>query len=359
MKKAMKKMVKSSLLLVVMMILLMGCKKENDNENKTTTSTLEAIESTEATTLPTEIAVGFHIEKGVLLDANNEPFVMRGLNHSHTWFQDQLPHIFKTISEKTGSNAVRVVVSNGVEYTKDNQKTIEAIIAQCKRYNIIAVIEVHDGTGKNDASYVEKATDYWIEVKDALIGQEAYAILNIINEWQGNEKADTWAQAYMKAIPRLREAGIKNTIMVDAPGWGQGGKAIIDKGTNVFLADPDRNTMFSIHMYGSAGGSKKKIQETLDAIEGRGLCVAIGEFGYKHTDGDVEEEFLMEYCEENKIGYLAWSWKGNSTDVEYLDISLDWKGRELSPEWGEPLVNGPNGIRKTSKICTVFNETKE
>ena len=66
---------------------------------------------------------------------------------------------------------------------------------------------------------------------------------------------------------------------------------------------------------------------------------------------------IMKYCQENGIGYLGWSWKGNSGGVEYLDIANSWDGSVLSADWGENLVNGENGIKQTSVKCSVF--TKE
>ena len=54
------------------------------------------------------------------------------------------------------------------------------------------------------------------------------------------------------------------------------------------------------------------------------------------------------------IGWMGWSWKGNGGGVEYLDLSYDWEGTQLSPDWGEKVVNGPKGIKATSKTCSVF-----
>ena len=62
----------------------------------------------------------------------------------------------------------------------------------------------------------------------------------------------------------------------------------------------------------------------------------------------------MQYCEENDIGYLGWSWKGNGGGVEYLDIAVEWDGSVLSEDWGEILINGENGITATAKICSVY-----
>lgn len=115
--------------------------------------------------------------------------------------------------------------------------------------------------------------------------------------------------------------------------------------------------MFAVHMYGTAGKNSSVIEKNLKYATDNGLCVIVGEFGYTHTDGDVDEAFIMKYCQENGIGYIGWSWKGNSGGVEYLDIANSWDGSVLSADWGENLVNGENGIKQTSVKCSVF--TKE
>lgn len=301
----------------------------------------------------TASAKGFTVDGTKLYDANGNEFIFRGINHAHTWFKDQIGTALPAIAE-TGANCVRIVLSNGEQWNKDSAESIRSIIEQCKELKLIAIVEVHDATGKNEAAALEKTADYWIEMKDTLIGNEAYVILNIANEWYGDWKSGDWASAYIKVIPRLREAGIENLIMVDAAGWGQYGQSVAEKGTEVFAADPLGNTMFSIHMYGSAGGSKSSIKRNIDGVLAKDLCLCIGEFGYNHSDGDVDEAYIMQYCTEQGVGYLGWSWKGNGGGVEYLDIAKEWDGSKLSDDWGEPLINGTNGIRETSEICSVF-----
>ena len=328
----------------------------------TTETTTEA--TTEATTAPVTDATsdqqntafpakGFNISGTKLYDANGNEFIMRGVNHAHTWFKGELNTAIPAIAE-TGANTVRIVLSNGYQWTKDSLDSILEIIDLCKQYKLVAVLEVHDGTGKNEVSVLEGIVDYWLEMKDALIGNEAYVILNIANEWYGDWGVDEWAEAYISQIPRIRDAGIENLIMVDSAGWGQYPMSIAKRGADVLAADPLKNTMFSIHMYGTAGKTDKVIQRNIDNVQKQSLCVCIGEFGYNHSDGDVKEEFIMQYCTEIGVGYLGWSWKGNGGGVEYLDIAKTWDGSQLSDDWGEPLINGTNGIRETSEICSVF-----
>ena len=330
------------ILFVAAAILSSGCAQNGSVENKSSD-----LSETQAT------AVGFKVDGTKLLDENGEEFIMRGINHAHTWYIDEDATAIKAIAE-TGSNVVRVVCSDGQQWTKDTEEMLEAVIDLCIENQMIAVVEVHDATGKDDISDLRNATDYWIEMKNALIGKEKYVILNIANEWTGGWDSKLWRDGYTEAIPKLREAGIKNTILVDAAGWGQYAKSIGDCGKEVFESDPDKNTMFAVHMYGTAGKDSATIEKNLRYATDNGLCVIVGEFGYTHTDGDVDEAYIMKYCQDNGIGYIGWSWKGNSGGVEYLDIANSWDGSVLSADWGENLVRGENGIKQTSKKCSVF-----
>lgn len=297
--------------------------------------------------------IGFYVDGTTLKNKDGSQFVMRGINHSHTWFKDYDDVALDTI-KNTGSNCVRLVFSNGDKWEADSKETVANLIEASRERNLVSIVEIHDGTGSNDIESLRKITEYWISMADIFEGTEDYCILNIANEWGAKWSSKLWKKAYIEMLPKLREAGIKNTIMIDAMGWGQFGKSIRDYGTDVFMADPDRNTMFSIHMYGFSGGSKRAIKYGLEGARNHNLCIVVGEFGYKHTDGDVDEDFIMQYCTENNIGYLPWSLKGNSKEVEYLDLSYDWEGNRLTPEWGEKVINGKNGIRETSKISTCF-----
>lgn len=162
---------------------------------------------------------GFKVSGTKLLDANGNEFIMRGINHPHSWFTAQDDTALEAIAA-TGANTVRIVCGSGQQYNKDSVESLNKLTDKCKELEMIAILEVHDVTGKDDTSLLETAADYWIEVKEALIGKENYVILNIANEWVGNWDGQKWCDGYTSVIPRLREAGIKNTIIVDAAGWG-------------------------------------------------------------------------------------------------------------------------------------------
>lgn len=295
---------------------------------------------------------GFSIQSGKLIDANGNEFIMKGVNHAHNWYNGQDETALKAIA-KTGANTVRLVLSNGVQWNYDDVVTVKRLIELCKENKLIAILEVHDATGKDSVDDLQKAIDYWIDIKEALIGNEDTVILNIANEWHGSWASDAWAQGYIKMIPQLRAAGIKNTIMVDCAGWGQYPTSIKDKGKAAFAADPDANTMFSMHLYEYAGGNAAQIKSNIDGVTSQGLAVCVGEFAYKHTDGDVDEEYILNYTEEQGIGWLGWSWYGNSDYCKYLDMATDMAGTNYT-EWGKILMEHEYGL-PTAKTCSVFD----
>ena len=297
---------------------------------------------------------GFKVSGTKLLDANGNEFVMRGINHAHNWYPSTDSTAIPAIA-RTGANTVRIVLSDGEQYSKDNLNTLKNLISLCEKNKLIAIVEVHDATGSNDVNSLVKAANYWIEMKSALQGHEDTVILNIANEWGGEWNSDAWANGYIKVIPMIRNAGIKNTIMVDCAGWGQYPKSIADRGKDVFNSDKDKNTMFSIHMYEYAGADSSTVKNNINSVRNQGLAVCIGEFGLKHTNGDVDEDTIMNYCQQTGSGYLGWSWKGNGDTWKYLDIANDWNGNLT--DWGNTLVYHKNGIKNTSKICSVYTDS--
>ncbi|EFM11780.1 glycoside hydrolase family 5 [Paenibacillus curdlanolyticus YK9] len=313
-------------------------------------SALSVTTSTQPTT-----AAGFYINGTKLYDANGNPFVMRGINHAYTWYKGQEETAFPAIA-RTGANTIRIVLSDGQQWSKDSLATIQKLITLAEQNKMVAIVEVHDGTGSDSAAVLDNIANYWIEMKSALIGKESTVILNIANEWYGTWNGAGWAAGYKSVIPKLRNAGIKNTIMVDGAGWGQYPQSIVDYGTEVFNADPLKNTMFSIHMYEYAGGNAATVKSNIDNVLAKNLALVIGEFGIKHTNGDVDEATIMSYSEQKGVGYLGWSWKGNGSGLEYLDMSNDWAGTSYT-EQGNAIINGANGIKATSKIATVFGSS--
>ncbi|WP_246070563.1 cellulase family glycosylhydrolase [Paenibacillus kobensis] len=294
---------------------------------------------------------GFYVNGTTLYEASGKPFVMRGVNHAHTWYKNDLASAIPAIAA-TGANTVRIVLSDGGQWTKDDQASVQNILALCEQYKLVAVLEVHDATGSDSTSTLQAAVDYWISIKNALIGKEDQVIINIANEWYGTWDGPAWASGYQTMIPKLRAAGLNHTLIVDAAGWGQYPASIHNYGADVLASDPQKNVVFSIHMYEYAGGNAATIQSNIDGVLNKGLACLIGEFGPKHTNGDVDEAAIMNYTQQKGVGWLAWSWYGNNSDLNYLDLASGPAGSLTS--WGSTVVNGTNGIKTTSVPASVF-----
>ena len=294
---------------------------------------------------------GFHTSGTTLYDAKNQPFVMRGINYPYAWYQGYEETAIPAIA-KTGANCIRIVMGDGQQYSKTSLAEIQKLLQLCKDNHLIAIVEAHDATGSDNIQDLENAANYWMEMKDALIGNEDHVILNIANEWAGSWDSSTWASGYQQVIPKLRNTGIKNTIMVDCAGWGQYPKSIADAGQSVLQSDSQKNIMFSIHMYEYAG-AYGAVQNNIDSSLAVGAPLCIGEFGIKHTNGPIDYKTIMSYSQAKGVGYLGWSWKGNSSELAYLDMVQDWAGTQLT-EQSNAILNDQNGIKNTSKSCSIF-----
>ncbi|MBO0918305.1 cellulase family glycosylhydrolase [Streptomyces laculatispora] len=298
-------------------------------------------------------APGLHISGGRLLEGNGNDFVMRGVNHAHTWYPSETQSLADI--KATGANTVRVVLSDGYRWSKNSPQDVAAVIAQCKANRLICVLEVHDTTGYGEdsaAGTLDHAADYWISLKNVLAGQEDYVVINIGNEPWGNTDPAGWTAPTTAAIKKLRAAGFTHTIMVDAPNWGQDWQGVMrDNAQAVYGADSTGNLIFSIHMY-SVYNTAAKVTDYLNAFVGAGLPLVIGEFGGPADQyGDPDEDTMMATAEQLKLGYIAWSWSGNTDPI--LDLTIGFDPTRLS-SWGERIFHGADGIAQTSREATVY-----
>lgn len=301
---------------------------------------------------------GWTVNGTQVLDPNGNKFVFRGVNHAHTWFSDRLNQSLKDIAA-TGANSVRVVLSNGTQWTRNSGADVTNVINQCKANKLVCVLEVHDSTGYGEsaaATHISRATEYWLsaDIKAAITGQEDYVIVNIANEPFGNStSAATYTADHITAVRALRNGGLTHMLMVDAANWGQDwSNTLRDNAPTILAADTRKNIVFSVHMY-EVYNNATIVQSYLNSYLTRGLAIVVGEFGAEHGGSNVAEEAILQYTQDQGIGYLGWSWSGNGSCCLPLDIVNNWNAASLST-WGNYLINSTNGIKATSKLATNF-----
>lgn len=328
---------------------------------------------------------GFHTDGVRLLDANGKEFLMRGYNYSYAWQKDLWGAAFST-AKKYNCNALRIQLSDGQKslggYCDANQ--VSSLIKSCKDNHFIGVFNVQDTGGGNDANVLLHAADYWVGIKNAVIGQEKYCIVNIGNEWMGSPGRDCngewgdyqenlWSDTYIEAVRRIRSAGIKNTLMIDCNGYGQYADIIWKEGQRIldedkkYFEDGKPNIIFSIHFYEKAcywdyeKGVGSRVAHSIDKALSIGAPVCIGEYAYsrKSEEWKMDWETIQDYSKTMNIGYLGWSFTGNG-DAESQGLDMFNSDGSQMYKNGECIILHPNdGIQATSVICSVYDDGAE
>ncbi|WP_084626453.1 cellulase family glycosylhydrolase [Demequina aurantiaca] len=299
---------------------------------------------------------GFSVSGGKIFDANGNEFVPVGINHAHTWYPDTTGVALSDI-RSTGANAVRVVLSGG-RWGTNSATEVASIIDDCKNNELVCILEDHDTTGYGEASgatSLASAAQYWTSLAPVLKGQEDYVMINLGNEPFGNAGFQNWASDTISAISTLRAAGLNHTLVADAPNWGQDWSFTM-RDNAATVAQSDDNVVFSIHMYG-VFDTGAEVRAYLDSFTSRNLAIMVGEFGDHHSDGNPDEDAIMSYTRSQGIGMLGWSWSGNGSGVEYLDMVNNFSANSLTP-WGQRFLNGSNGLaERNSPVASVFSGT--
>ena len=297
---------------------------------------------------------GIRVRDGRLVEASGSDLVLRGINYDFMWYPDErgaIPDI-----KAAGANAVRIPLGIGHQWRASDAHDVSTVVGLCRRNRLICVLDAHDTTGFGQdpkAATIAEAVRFWIGVRDALIGQEDYVIINIANEPFGNGTTMPWAAQTADAIRQLRAAGFRHTLMVDAPGWGQDESFVMrDNAERVLAADATGDTVFDVHMYGQFG-TASKVNSYLGWFTSRHLPIVIGEFSSQHRWGDPDEDAIMACAQAHRLGYFGWSWSGNDPQYSYLDLvhNFDAKSRTA---WGQRFINGPNGLATGTDEATIY-----
>jgi len=283
-----------------------------------------------------------------LYDHLNEKVMLVGVNKMIIWTDiDGIPS-FSEIA-KTNANCVRITW--GISGTPVQ---LEAAIYNCRANGMIPIPELHDATG--DWSKLSTCVDYWCrpDIVEVIQRHQQYLIINIANEC-GQTVADAdYRSGYETAVSRMRTAGIHVPIMIDASGYGQNIDGLQANGPYLISKDPDKNLLFSIHMwwpYCWGNTDQKVIDEIAESIS-LNLPLVVGEFGNKwDTSGtcDIPYHTIIDQCTANQVGWLPWEWGPGNNPQTFLDMTTDSTYATLF-DWGlEVAVTYKNSIKNTAK----------
>jgi mannan endo-1,4-beta-mannosidase len=295
--------------------------------------------------------VGLWVDGRTLRDRCCEKVVLRGINEMVVWSstQDGSPY-FEEIAQ-TGANVVRIVWS-----TTGTLEKLERAIQNALSAQLIPMPELHDATG--DFSKLEACVDFWVrsDVVAMLQKYQDKLLINIANEAgdSGVSKAD-FTSTYGAAIAKMRAAGLRVPLVIDASSWGQDVNMLQATGPDLITADPEHSLLFSVHLWWD-DPSGLRITAELNQSTNMNLPLLVGEFAqhafYECSAAPLDYRTLLSKAHELEVGYLAWSWggvkNGDCATDEPFDMTTDGTFAGLTG-WGlEVAVTDPNSIKNTS-----------
>lgn len=296
---------------------------------------------------------GFFVANGVLYDPSGHKFRIRGVNRVH--WDIAAPDI-----AASGANTERINIDFSRK-PEDNAVQMNQIIA---RKNV-PMPGNWAATSSSDPAKFNSVVQKWVDQASGWKKFDRYMILNIANEWGPEWTAanpSAWKDAYISAIGKLRAAGYTSTLCIDTGQWGQDDKQLLNNAKAVFDADPQKNVIFSVHVYsvwfpGSAAGKLSKLADL-------GVPVIVGEFGPGrgiNGMGLMTPLEVIQAAERNNIGWLAWAWDdynqaGYQTDDNWFALTYKqgiYRSEADLTKFGKTVVLDPTwGLLKLGKKAT-------
>jgi mannan endo-1,4-beta-mannosidase len=201
-------------------------------------------------------------------------------------------------------------------------------------------------SGNMSTSELAAGVAWWVANASTFTPLNKYMMINIANEW-GPLNSPTWASAYESAIASLRAAGYLGTLVIDAGGWGQDFNDLLNYSTAVFNSDPQKNILFSLHIYGNipTASVAPDLAQLAALSNSVGMAFIVGEFGPGRDIGPsptmTTPADIITAAEANGIGWIAWAWDDNNES-----------GGASSNDWFSMTYAGPGTYTQTSDLTT-------
>jgi mannan endo-1,4-beta-mannosidase len=290
-------------------------------------------------------------------DVNGDEIIMRGVNEMFIWADDVTGKEIIPEIAKTGANTLRIVWLSDEQTPDASPGNLDKVIQNSIDNGMFPMPELHGATGKFEK--LQEQVDYWVkpEVVEVLKKHEPYLMINIANECGDHSvEANEFRTAYQLAIDRIRATGLRCPLVIDASGWGQDLDILLETGHDLIAHDPENNIILSVHMWWVAhDGSTQRIIEGIERAVEMDLPLIVGEFAPMGVACKkyIDYESIMEQCEINDIGWLAWSWGAvKNGDCAEMDMTRgEYKGMYNGlTDWGlEVALTNTFSIQNTSE----------
>ncbi len=289
----------------------------------------------------------FNIREASLLDPCGERLVIRGVNVGIAFPPDSRASKLSEIA-KTGSNTVRLTFR--WQFNKSAPNIVDRAIRKAVKHKMVAIPSLWDATGSWEQ--LQFAVDFWSQPQmvEVLRRYEDMILLNIANE-AGDEKVsqENYRKGYSSAIKQLRKSGLHMPLIIDAADWGRQESYLLKNAQYLLSQDPDKNLIFSWHPW-DADQSRERYKKTIDAAIALKIVLLIGEFAQTgaHHKGKIDYEYIMEYAEKQRTGWLWWWWDSRDAIDTHALTTNGVYGKWAN--MGQKIVETyPAGIKQTSQ----------
>jgi len=309
----------------------------------------------------------FSVNGRDILTPQGNRVLLRGVNKMSVFDEEDLngSTYFPEIA-KSGSNTVRIVWAINSDRGPTNESQLETLITNARNAGLLPMVELHDATG--DLSQLPAMVDYWTRrsVVNIINSHSDHVLLNIANECGDDTVGpNEFIAAYTNAVQRIRQAGIRTPLVIDAPDFGKNLGVLNDSAAALLAADPDHNLIFSVHLYWgiSDGAGVQFITQNLQGAASLGYPLIVGEFskyGAFNPNGSICAEggrtdyaTILKVTNELQLGWYAWEWgPGNEfgdVGCAVMDMTTNGKFANLKSGWAtEVATSSPYSIKNTS-----------
>jgi len=296
-----------------------------------------------------EVRDTMYVEGRWLRDRCGEQVVLRGANAGIAFPSDPQAEDLAQLAQ-TGANAVRLTFR--MIYNNSSPSDVDIALTKAREAGLIAIPSVWDATG--DWGKLGDCVDFWLdpEMVEVLKEHEEYTILNIANEAGTSAVTnDQYRTEYAAAIQRIRAAGLKMPLMIDAANWGRNESYILENGAYLVQQDPEHSLVFSWHPW-DPNQPATRYQNAFASSIGNDLCLVVGEFAHLDVfyDSPIPYLTIMEEAQLSSIGWLWWWWYGN----DLHSLTTDGQYGNWANAGEEVCLSSPYGIQQTSTRTHYF-----
>jgi len=279
--------------------------------------------------LKSNASTTIHVSGKYIIGICGDTIVLRGVNYApFNWGWDFTDDRFAQIA-LSGANCVRIPwysssAAGGGAPLYDQLQYLDSAIAQCIRYKMIPIIELHDNTCDSSASALITLSNYYLQpsVLAIINNYKSSLIIDVANEalyhnWANNpaQYLTEYKATYDTIVSHMRNTGITVPIMIDAPDCGSDLTGLSTIAVALKNHDPLHNMIFSAHAYWYAYANN-------DSATERGILTAALAYNAPFVLGEVADlqdgntncqytlnyQQLLEMCQELNMNWLCWSW---------------------------------------------------